>query len=183
MTFWKISLNFLQKYNSVTGAKTAKSIVYSVLLVTSDNIHDIGQHVTPCLHVVIEIRWIQLFCLKKEYSAIDLYSIKMIPAKKKKNWEIHLDEDEPMMISLQTHICVTRPQWVKCDPALVLKPALLGYMSSWPFIWHCTFIWNITAYIGGWTQMDDVAIVMLIHCIYSFTAMCINCKSWRHMCW
>ena len=55
------------------------------------------------------------------------------------------------------------------------------YMSSWPFIWHCTFILNITAYVGGWTQMDDVAIVMLIHCII-LSQRCASTASLEDIC-
>ena len=42
---------------------------------------------------------------------------------------------EPMMVSLLTHICVTRPQWVKqatgCRPICFCTIAVLAMLSSW----------------------------------------------------
>ena len=38
---------------------------------------------------------------------------------------------EPLMANLPTHICVARPQWVKCDFSLI------------PLFWHCLIVSHI----------------------------------------
>ena len=38
---------------------------------------------------------------------------------------------EPMMVSLLMHICVTRPQWVKCS-SIIQTYSFISY-----YIWHC----------------------------------------------
>ena len=50
---------------------------------------------------------------------------------------------EPMMISLPTHICVTRPQWVKfvCkDSSHITAGAKLNYVDSTPILWHKLYL-------------------------------------------
>ena len=43
---------------------------------------------------------------------------------------------EPMMISLLTHICVIRPQWVKQGPVFVKKNCALFIQSFWLSVIH-----------------------------------------------
>ena len=42
---------------------------------------------------------------------------------------------EPMVVSLPTHICVTLPQWVKCDLCFAFVIATLPLYAIWPYDW------------------------------------------------
>ena len=48
---------------------------------------------------------------------------------------------EPMMVSLTTHICVTRPQWVKmdCELTYIMITLLSGHIQLYDMIWSFIF--------------------------------------------
>ena len=52
---------------------------------------------------------------------------------------------EPMMVELPTHICATRPQWVKCYPVSISMPHDADMLSWWINYWE---LLNITEYDG-----------------------------------
>ena len=66
---------------------------------------------------------------------------------------------EPMMASLLTHICVTRPQWVKAVGEVSLQvllfwPSLSFNMPSLKLAIHCFFIMVPARYMRLWDDMS-----------------------------
>ena len=60
---------------------------------------------------------------------------------------------EPMIVSLLTHICVTRPQWVKQACSACYSVPLADDMIEWP--WQCpgNWLWGfITIDKYGWPK-------------------------------
>ena len=61
-------------------------------------------------------------------------------------WPGHKHLSEPMMVSLLTHICVTRPQWVKEQGHCLQNLMLVSYViqcKSYPFAWN----WPTTRFV------------------------------------
>ena len=57
---------------------------------------------------------------------------------------------EPMMVSLTTHICVTRPQWVKLISSMYVK-------NSFPNFWHCIGIVSYRSSFNVFLWISDPA--------------------------
>ena len=77
-------------------------------------------------------------------------------------WRLPGDKplSEPMMISLLTHICVTRPQWVNKRLAVQYCFSVIK-ISQWTALWeyHCcrqnmTFVLEFVGTCGRWTHVD-----------------------------
>ena len=73
---------------------------------------------------------------------------------------------ELMMVVLPTHICITRPQWVKCYPVSISMPHEADMLSWWANYWE---LLNITEYDGTYQKQNICSfseIFMLCVCVW-----------------
>ena len=92
---------------------------------------------------------------------------------------------EPMMVSLLTHICVTRPQWVN-SPCLDLSLTLLVKWTSWMFniyiyniprlkklvniyIYHILTYMHLGFFLSKWNYSDNIYETHMNYCLYNLS--------------
>ena len=118
---WKLSKSFLKLYSCIGCISTLRPRHH-------------GRHFPGDIFKCIFLNENVSISIKISLKFVSKVPINYIPALVQiMDWRRPGDKplSEPMVVSLQTHICLTRPQWVNLHNKIFNKGLLAGYEAGW----------------------------------------------------